>query len=209
MLGWAIGNIGGGDRQLRTYCAIGAIVPDIDALPIVFGAEAYGRYHHTFGHNIFLWAAFVAWVTWHQRTQQAFWLSTAAFGSHLLADGWLSGWYLAPFWPLSQWDFLLPGWVGLEAPLNTALVYLSLLAIPVLAYFYRRTPVEIVSPKFDRILVSLFEKKHLDCGFCQRKANQHCSICSRPVCVRHGRLGSKLRILCPQCVAPSTPATSR
>ena len=203
MLGWAIGNVGGGDRQLRTYCAIGAILPDIDALPIVFGAEAYGRYHHTFGHNVFLWAAFVVWVTWHQQSPRAFWLSTAAFGSHLLADAWLSGWYLAPLWPASEWDFLMPGGASLEAPINLWLVYLSLAAIPALASIYKRTPLEIISPRMDQIMVSIFDRKHLDCGFCERKANQRCSICGKPVCLRHGRVGRTLRILCLECSSSS------
>ena len=55
-LGWAIGNLGGADRQLRRYCVLGAILPDIDALSYIFGPQAYGRWHHTFGHNVFLWA---------------------------------------------------------------------------------------------------------------------------------------------------------
>lgn len=208
MLGWAIGNVGGGDRALRTYCAIGAILPDLDALPIVLGAEAYGRYHHTFGHNVFLWAAFVAWVTWRQRSQRAFWLSIAAFGSHLLADAWLSGWYLMPFWPAFRWDFLPPGGASLEAPINLWLVYLSLIAIPVLGIIYKRTPLEIISPKFDQFLASLFEKKRLDCGFCGWKANHRCSTCGKPVCPRHGRVGRNLLLSCPDCSAMSGRTTS-
>jgi len=52
-LGWAIGNLGRADRKLRNWCVLGAILPDIDAFPYVFGAQYYGRWHHTFGHNVF------------------------------------------------------------------------------------------------------------------------------------------------------------
>lgn len=203
MLGWTIGNVGGGDRRLRTYCAIGAILPDIDALPIVFGIEAFGRFHHTFGHNVFLWAAFVAWVTWRLGSARAFWLSTAAFGSHLLADAWLSGWELVPFWPASTWDFLIPRGASLEAPINLWLVYASVAAVPLLGWLYHRTPLEIVSPQLDHVVVSFFEKKFLHCGFCERKSNQHCAICGKPVCWWHGRLGRRFRLLCPKCSVES------
>ena|SRR6185369_11507465 len=56
VLGWTLGNVAGADRALRKWCVIGAILPDVDAIPFVFGAEAYGRWHHTFGHNVWLWA---------------------------------------------------------------------------------------------------------------------------------------------------------
>src|SRR6266446_1194914 len=61
-LGWAIGNFGGADRQLRKWCVIGAILPDIDAIPFVFSAQAYGRWHHTFGRNLLTDAQFSGWL---------------------------------------------------------------------------------------------------------------------------------------------------
>lgn len=78
-LGWAIGNVGGVDRQLRKWCVVGAILPDIDAAPYVFGPEAYGHWHHTFGHNVFLWILFSGWVTWKCRSMRALVLSFLAF----------------------------------------------------------------------------------------------------------------------------------
>src|SRR4026207_134601 len=132
-LGWALGNVGGADRDLRKWCVIGAVLPDIDAVPYVFGAEAYARWHHTFGHNVFLWALFVGYVTYRGRSVRALILSFLSFGSHLITDAQLSGWDLYLFWPFSYEGFLFPHAVGLAAPINIYLVYLSFVAVVMLA----------------------------------------------------------------------------
>src|SRR5690242_12731004 len=105
------------DRQLRKWCVAGAILPDIDAIPFVFGAQAYGRWHHTFGHNVWLGVLFVAWVTYKCRSRRALLLSFLSFGSHLLTDAQLSGWPLQLFWPLSGAGYLFPRAVGLNSPI--------------------------------------------------------------------------------------------
>src|SRR3989442_6187492 len=204
-LGWAIGNVGGADRQLRRYCVLGAVLPDIDALPYIFEPQAYGRWHHTFGHNVFVWSLFVAWVTWRCRSRRAFFLSFLSFGSHLLTDAQLSGWNLQLFWPLSKTGYLFPHAVGLEAPINTHLVYLSFAVVGLLAALYKRTPIELFSPKLDQLLMAFFQRKHLSCAFCVRKCNQICCRCERPVCIHHGRVRRHLLLLCPECGAPGNP----
>jgi LexA-binding, inner membrane-associated putative hydrolase len=199
-LGWAIGNIGGGDRRLRNYCTLGAILPDIDTISFLFGAEAYGEYHHTFGHNVFLWAGFVAWVGWQCRSWRAAFLSFLSFGSHLLTDAQLSGWKLYLFWPFSGSGYLFPGAVGLDAPINYWLVYLSPIAVVLIAFLYKRTPIDIFSPKLDRLIIAFFLSKPLLCGVCRKASNQICDSCGQPVCIRHGSIQAKLRLLCSACV---------
>ena len=198
-LGWAIGNVGGADRQLRKWCVVGAILPDFDAIPYVFGAEVYARWHHTFGHNIFLWALFAGWVTYKCRSTRALVLSSLAFGSHVLTDAQFSGWGLQLFWPFSKARYLFPAAVGLEAPINTQLVYLSFALIALLAVSYKRTPLEIFSSRLDKLLLSFFQRKVLNCGFCFRKSNQMCVQCERSICVRHATVNKQLRLLCPDC----------
>ncbi|HTG43435.1 MAG TPA: metal-dependent hydrolase [Verrucomicrobiae bacterium] len=199
-LGWLLANVGGADRQLRKWCVVGAILPDIDAIAYLFGAHAYGRWHHTFGHNVFLWVAFVAWVTYRCKSKRAFILSFLAFGSHLLTDAQLSGWDQYFFWPFSRTGYLFPGAVGLEAPINTQLVYASFVVIALVAFFYQRTPLDLFSPRLDQLLISAFRAKDLTCGFCPRKCNQTCVSCQQPVCVRHGAVKKKpIRLLCPEC----------
>ena len=84
VVGWTIGNVAGADRQLRLWCVVGAILPDINTLPIVFGPQAYAHAHHTFGHNVFLWALFVGAVTFKCRSKCALFLSYLCFEERLL-----------------------------------------------------------------------------------------------------------------------------
>jgi len=198
-LGWAIGVVGGADRKLRNWCVVGAILPDIDAVPYVFGAEAYARWHHTFGHNVFLWAAFVGFVTWRCRSVRPAILSFLAFGSHLLTDAQLSGWDLYLFWPVSREGYLFSHAVGLEAPINTFLVYASFAVVFFLALFYRRTPIDIFLPKLDRLFVSTFRKKLNSCAICAAKCNQTCEACGRPICLRHATITKSIAVLCVNC----------
>ena len=200
-LGWAIGNLGGADRQLRKWCVIGAILPDVDAIPFVFSAQAYGRWHHTFGHNVFLWSLFVTWITFKFRSKRALLLSFLSFGSHLLTDAQFSGWPLRLFWPFSKAGYFFRGSVSLSAPINTHLVYYSFIALGILALLYQRTPVEIFSARLDRLLLSFFQKKPLSCSTCQRSTNQICSRCASPVCMRHCTVERTIRLLCPECLA--------
>ena len=101
-LGWLIANAGGGDRRLRNYTVIGAVLPDIDAAPYVLGPYYYGLYHHTFGHNVFLWLLWALGGALACRSWKAGLLGLVAFGSHLLTDAYLSNWLLYLFWPFSR-----------------------------------------------------------------------------------------------------------
>jgi hypothetical protein len=205
-LGWMIGNIGRADRGLRTWCVVGAILPDIDAASYLFGAQTYGRWHHTFGHNIFLWMLFVGCVTLRYRSVSAAVLSFLSFGSHLLSDAALSGWPLYLYWPISRQGFIFPHALGLESPINTWLVYLSFVAVILLAIGYKRTPVDIFSPKLDQIFVMFFRSKTLACALCQRKCNQCCVHCKQPICAKHSILTTGINFRCPNCA--SQPVTA-
>ena len=198
-LGWTIGVVGGGDRKLRKWCVIGAILPDIDAIPYVFGAEAYARWHHTFGHNVFLWGLFVAYVVCRCRTVRSAILSFLAFGSHLLTDAQLSGWDLYLFWPLSREGYLFLGAVGLEAPINTFLVYASFAVVFLIALFYRRTPIDMFSPKLDQLFFSAFRRRTNSCAICGVRCNQTCETCQRTICLRHATITRSVTVVCVNC----------
>lgn len=198
-LGWVIGNVGQTDRRLRAWCVAAAVLPDIDAAPYLFGPEAYGRWHHTFGHNVFLWAIVAAAAGVHCRSAPAFGYAAAAFGSHLVTDAFFSGWYLYPFWPWSRWEYMPKLHVGLEHPVNVWLIYAGLVAVLVIAARRRRTPMELFWPKFDRVVVSIFEKGDEACDICGRPANQRCSACGRFICIRHARINRKADLKCPAC----------
>lgn len=207
-LGWAIGNLGGGDRRVRNYCTLGAVLPDIDAVAYVFGPKAYQDWHHTFGHNVFLWMAFTCWVAWHCGSWRAALLAFLSFGSHLVTDAQFSGWKLYLFWPVSRAGYVFPGSVGLESPINTWLVYASFIVVAALALIYKRTPLDIPSPKLDALLLSFFQKRDRRCAECGRACNQTCDECGNSICGRHGTLRRGLRVLCPGCVEnlPAPPS---
>ena len=197
-LGWLIGNLGTDDRPLRNYCVLGAILPDVDAISLLCGIEAYSKYHHTFGHNLFFALWYVAFVTWRVKTFRAFVLSSIAIASHLATDACLSGWEIYLFWPFSEKGYLLAN-IGLGSSINRGLVFGSFVLIVFLAFTHRRTPVDLFSPELDRHLVSFFMPRKQICHECGRPCNQYCSLCHNPVCWIHGTIGKKFALYCQKC----------
>ena len=206
MLGWAIGNFGGADRRLRNYCVVGAILPDIDAIPYIFGAKYYEHFHHTFGHNVFLGALFTFWVGWKCGTARAWTLAALSFSSHLLTDAHFSGWNLYLFWPFSRKGYLFPNAVDLSHPSNIQAMYAGFALTVLLAFLYRRTPMDIFSPKLDQLFISFFRRKNNRCHACHRRSNQLCAVCGQPVCFRHGLVGPNWETLCASCARESRKA---
>jgi hypothetical protein len=198
-LGWLIANAGGGQRPVRNYVVISAILPDIDALPYLFGPDYYAVYHHTFGHNIFLWFLWSAWGVKRFRSWRAGLLGFIAFGSHLLTDAFLSNWSLYLFWPFSRKGFLPAHSLELSSPVNTYLLYSTPLWLLAAALIWKRTPLEWISPKLDHLFISFFRRKHAQCYFCDRGANLECGTCHQPICPRHLTVTSKWQMRCPSC----------
>lgn len=205
-LGWVVGvSAPTSDRRLRVWCAAAALLPDVDALAILFGKERYDYWHHTFGHNVFLGALATAVAAWHFGKRPllsrlwATFLVAACFASHLLTDAKLSGWELYLFWPFSHVGYEFKPNLQLGHPLNMVLVY-ALMILPWLLAFWRGvTPLEIVSPRLDRIVVNFFRRRTLSCAACGRRCNNRCDACEAPTCMRHGRIGRTFRIRCPNC----------
>lgn len=205
-LGWVLGNLAGVDRKVRNYAVIGAILPDIDAIPYVFGPYYYGLLHHTFGHNVFLGIAFAAFGGWKFKSWRAATLGLVSFGSHLLTDAFLSNWHLYLFWPLSSKGYLPANSLELSSPVNTYLVYAIPLVLAVAGLVWKRTPLEWISPRLDELAVSFFRRKHAACATCTRPANLSCDQCHRPICPKHLQVGKHWRVLCPEC-HPRSPST--
>jgi len=110
------------------------VLPDLDAVSYLLGPVAYGRWHHTFGHNVFVGMACVALAAWHHRRRGARRAGLAGalvavcFASHLLADAKLSAYTIKPFWPASSAEYEFTPNLALAAPVNTYLVYASFAA---------------------------------------------------------------------------------
>lgn len=199
-LGWLLAHVGQSDRCLRNWCVAGAMLPDVDAVSYLFGIEAYARYHHTFGHTVWLGLAFVSLASWRLRSWRASVLTTICFATHLLSDAWTTRWGLYLWWPLSWQDYSLPGGIDLVSPINTALVYVSFLLVVLMALIFRRTPLDIFSPALDAALMTTLQRKDRHCHLCQRLCAQTCSSCGEAVCLRHAHLGKRFCLLCPVCV---------
>lgn len=199
MLGWAIGNIVPGDARLRRWSTVAALLPDIDGLPLIFGTHYYAEYHHTFGHNVFFWLAVSGFAKYWLRSWKAGWVVFASFGSHLLTDAYFSGLGLYLFWPFSWRNYALKGGYALSDPINIQLAYVGLVLVFLLALIYRRTPIELLSPHLDSLLVSTCRARTLRCRICEKKANQRCATCGRAVCWRHAVVTRSCQIVCPAC----------
>lgn len=210
-LGWVVGVAApNSDRRLRAWCTAAAILPDVDALAMLAGKEYYDRFHHTFGHNVFTGALCVALAAWHLRGR---WLHVglvgACFASHILTDMKLSGWELHLLWPFS-----LRGWefnpnLQLGHPINMWLVYIFMILPWPLAAWKLCTPLELISPRLDRLVLAAFRKKDLACASCGRPCNTTCDGCAAPVCMRHAKVDLRFRLACPQDVAARSDASAR
>lgn len=205
-LGWVVGlAVPAGDRRLRAWCVASALLPDLDAGAMLFGIDAYNRWHHKPGHNVFLGVACVLAAVihfWRRPVRErivAGLLTGACFASHILTDMKLSGWEVYLYWPFSERGYgFQPIW-PLGHPLNLWLAYIFMLAPWVLAFWKPVTPLELISPRLDRIVVNAFRKKALSCSTCSRPCNNACDSCAKPTCMKHGRINLRFRIACPAC----------
>ncbi|MBV8881291.1 MAG: metal-dependent hydrolase [Planctomycetaceae bacterium] len=208
-LGWAIGMLPPtSDRRLRAWCTIAAVVPDYDAGAMLFGMDAYVRLHHKPGHNVYFGLLFLlaAYPFFHGRPLKQRWtaivLISLALASHLLTDMKLSGWEVYLFWPFSERGYGFQPILALGHPINLWLAGVFMTLPWLLALWKPVTPLELVSPRLDRIFLNAFRKKSLACSTCGTSCNNRCDTCERPACMKHGRLDWKFRIACPACASP-------
>ncbi len=209
-LGWVVGALApGSDRRLRVWCCAAAILPDVDALAMLAGKEQYDRWHHTFGHNVFTGALCVALAAWHfAKYPWRAWATAVAlvalcFASHILTDMKLSGWELHLFWPVSLRGYEFHPNLQLGHPLNFVLAGVFM-TLPWLLTFWRQaTPLEILSPRLDRLVLNLFRRRALACATCGKACNNACHRCEKPACLGHGRVDWRFRVTCPACAATS------
>jgi hypothetical protein len=149
------------ERRDRRLVAWAGTIPDVDAISLFWGVEAYVRYHHVIAHGAV--AALVIAVlcaTFAQQKWKAVLLSLVAFHVHLLCDLIGSGaqgqpWPIVYFWPFSMRELFVPyGW-DLASPEN-AFVWLGAVALTISAALrYGRTFGEAFMPaKADAAVVA-------------------------------------------------------
>ncbi|MCW2957045.1 MAG: hypothetical protein JWO69_1914 [Thermoleophilia bacterium] len=155
--GWLVGNaLRFGPRE-RLFCMLASALPDLDGLGFFLGEEAYWRFHHTAGHNVFFGVALsIGFAAASTRRGLAFGAYLVCFHLHLLMDFYGSGpgWAIHYLWPIDA-----RGWRTIDAwPLNgwqNRVAFLALLAVTVLiARRKRRTPLELLAPRLEAKLTS-------------------------------------------------------
>ncbi len=209
-MGWLVGNAAtGNDSGLRNWCVAAAVIPDIDAASFLFGAEAYSRWHHTFGHNVLLGVAISCISYWQQRARGAgranrtALLVAVCFVSHLLSDAKLSAYSLKIFWPFSHAEYEFTPNLGLASPINTYLVWASFAAVVLVALWRHVTPLNVFTPRLDRILINAASPSRLTCHVCSKPGSQRCDFCKKVMCLGHAAVERGFRLRCVTCGRPA------
>ncbi len=136
-------------RRDRALVAWAGVVPDLDALSLLGGVEAYGRWHHVVGHGLpaALLTTALAAALGKDRAKAAA-LAFVTFHGHLVCDLAGSGveWTIQYLWPLSTWELATPyGW-PLASWQNVVAMVLGLAASVRTAVTRRRTFAETFLP---------------------------------------------------------------
>ena len=162
-LGWAVGVLApGSDRRLRACCLAAATLPDIDSLVYLAGPDAFARWHHTFGHNVFFGLIVVAAAAWLHRGRRvvlAGALAALCFASHLVADAYLSPYPVYAWWPFSGRALPVSPGMWLGSTVNILLAFGAVLLVLALAVRRKVTPVEVFSPRLDRLVVAALRRR--------------------------------------------------
>lgn len=201
--GWILAHLGGREtRRFRALVTFAAVAPDLDAISYVFGTNAYANTHHALGHNIFFSLLLSGLCAWLFRARgrrgmvKMLLFSQLAFYSHYFGDYFFSGFPLVYYWPVSDRDFIYSFKFTLGHPINLAFSYASLVIVIAMTPLVGRTPIELVWPELDRRLINLLRRRDLACHICGRRANERCTTCGQPCCLRHASLDRHARIHC-------------
>jgi len=161
--GWCLANVFPLTPGQRLGAMIAASAADLDGLGILFGQEAYWKYHHALGHNLLFGLVLSIGIT--LMTRGKLWLFALFLGLfhlHLLMDFFGSGpgWPIAYLWPFSEqkwnnsrWSWAFYSWQNITTA--TMLVAWTVL----IAIRKQRTPLEAIMPNLDRQLVQVLSGK--------------------------------------------------
>lgn len=157
MSSWCIANALPISPRQRLLCMLAGSLADLDGLGIVAGMEAYWRYHHVLGHNVFLAAALSAVLAFiSQQRLRSLLIYFAIFHLHLVLDYFGSGplWKMYYLYPLSDWPLEFTGAWEFFSWQNLSVGAAALAGTVVIAVRLRRTPLESLMPSLDRKIVS-------------------------------------------------------
>jgi hypothetical protein len=176
LIGWTVANSVNITRRDRALVAVSGVIPDIDGIGII--AEVltentstpliwYSKYHHVFGHNLIVgvFLAVVVFLFGVKRWAASF-LALLVFHLHLLGD--LVGsrgpdgyqWPIPYFFPFStDWQLTWAGQWELNAWPNIVITMVVLGITLYQTWKYGRSPLEMISPRADKLLVNGLRKR--------------------------------------------------
>ena len=202
------------DRRERAAIALAAATCDLDGLSLFWGGDAYYRYHHILFHNLgsFLVFTIVAGLFF-WRKPWAWLLVAFSFGMHIVEDYFTVPWDMLPWRPFGNLavnlDHHLQAWIVQYVFQSVAMV--GVFAITVWIYTrYRRTPIEIVSPALDRLILNYAVLPWKNgCASCSARAHFTCDACGRVFCARHSKVDGHCGVRCQECPSSLASASRR
>ena len=152
------------ERRDRVFVTLAGLAPDVDGLTLLAGEELYARYHHVLTHGYL--AALVTMAICTALARQRLWvagLSLAAFHLHLLCDlaGSGPGWPIHYYFPHSMKEWFWEGQWNLASWQNTLVGLVATLACLACALRWRRTAVELLSPRWDAEVTRTLRRRFL------------------------------------------------
>lgn len=147
-IGWLTGH-----RELsrrdRLLIAWASVAPDLDTAAILFGQDAFGRWHHVLCHGIVFALVVTTFIYTITRNARVAALAFLSFHLHLVADLLGSGreWSMSYLHPFSDWQLGISwGW-ELASWQNTSIMVALLVAMVFTAKHLDRTFAEAFLPK--------------------------------------------------------------
>lgn len=204
--GWWFAHWGDFTRRERAAIALAGAAADLDGIAFVVGSDLYYRSHHILFHNLgstLAVAALAGLFLW--RRPRAWLLLIFSFAMHVLEDYLTVGWPQYPWQPFSavalNLTHHLPNWLVQGLFQVAAMVFI--LGVTVWIYLrHQRTPVEILSPALDRLLVNYAVLPWRNfCAQCKRRAHFRCAGCARTLCSAHAHVAAGLEPRCSSCSA--------
>ena len=202
--GWWFAHWGEFNRRERAAITLAGVGADLDGLALLAGGEAFHRYHHILFHNVGAALAMVGLgglLFW--RRPLVWLLVVFAFAMHIVEDYLTIGWNQYPWRPFASTvvnlSTRLPNWLVQGVFQIVAMVFI--LAMTVWIYLrHRRTPLEIISPAFDRLVVNYAVLPWRNpCASCAHRAHFRCDRCGRALCATHAKVSRTLNVRCADC----------
>jgi len=202
LIAWLIANIVETDVRTRRFALIAGVISDIDGFPVLFDQELFRTYHHTFGHTLVFGIAVAAVLAlFLRRKKLGFSILLLAFAAHLGCD--ISGTWVVPmFAPFVPTAFSISPFVStdvIEGIIYPAVLILSLVGAIAVLVLRKRTPMEFLSERYDRMMVNfLILPFTAKCHICGKRAFFRCEVCNGASCIAHTAKKSR-GIACVEC----------